>query len=158
MSESEAATAVTGPFMMMCGNPDCGGEGACDRIPERPTFAYKAIWDLSAGLTEKQGDEWALAMLADRFAEAGTDADTGVKRFIPDGALFTVHKGDRGLPEDERKPGWMTYTAVYSGAPSRAELMADAPAYEPEKAKARVNAMKLARGNDRLEKTEACWP
>jgi hypothetical protein len=167
MSE-QTATAAVGPMLRMCVNPDCGGEGACDRIPDRPTFAYKATWELGDGRPEEAGDVWARDMLADSFARCSASAVDGGPRnwFIPDGAEFTVHKGDQGLPEGERRPGHVTYAAVYSGTAPRDELMAAAPPYDPEKAKARVNLMKQAReADDRphvwtgsLEKTDACWP
>lgn len=152
----------------MCDNPDCGGDGACDRITERPTFGLKATWEPGAGLPEEAGDAWARDMLADLFAECSAPAVEGGPRnwFVPDGAEFTVHKGDRGLPEGERRPDLVTYAAIYSGTAPRDELMAGAPLYDPEKAKARVNLMKQAREADgqshvwtgSLEKTDACWP
>jgi hypothetical protein len=154
MSETETA-AATGPVLRMCGNPDCGGEGACNRVPDRPAFAYKAIRELSI---EGDADAWVCATLAERFAEVGTDCDTGVMRFIPDGTEFTVHKGDRGLPEDQRRPGFATYSAIYSGTAPRAEIMAGAPLFDAEKAKARLNLMRRALGNDEFAKTDACWP
>lgn len=162
----QTATAVVGPVLRMCDNPECGGEGACDRIPDRPTLYFTATMRRKPGMTNADIAEdarWVISRTlahcpAESVASPFADYDLASARFIPDGAEFTVHNGNQG-PSRTRWPDRVVdYTAVYSGELPLDDLLAAAPPWDAEKAKAREDLMERAEGRRCSDETDACWP
>ena len=162
MSEdTQAATAVVGPVLRMCDNPQCEAGGACDRIPDRPTLYYilkmhredapaaDAWWLISRTLARCRAESMAY--------QAG-GCDPASAHFIPDGAEFTVHKGSQGPARIQWPDYALDYTAVYSGELPLDDLLATAPPWDAEKGKAREDLMERAEGRRGFDETEACWP
>ena len=95
---------LIGPVLRMCSNSDCGGLNTCDAIRlDAPIGVTKEI-----DPAKWPGDEDVLTAFRDDIALDCASDSAGVRRMIPDGCEFIVHKG-RGTD------GTVRYTAIYSG-------------------------------------------
>ena len=137
----DTATAI-GPVVRMCDDPDCGR--ACPssardraRITDRtlgishvipPELADRFMGDMDKAVCRILTQDLALNYAPDSH---------GVKRMIPDGCEFTIHKDVAIIPG-----GQDYYAAIYSGAATSIDGILDgAPLYDPDVAAERLTRM-----------------
>jgi hypothetical protein len=143
---ADTATII-GPVVRMCTDPDCHGLNACpscetdkSRITDRglamaETFDVNRLAaEVPAGLL----DELLCWEIRRTLAWACVPDSQGVKRMIPDGCEFAVHKGHAGIPPEKvaQHGDWEWYVAVYSGPEAGIDaILGDSPewdGYEPD--------------------------
>ena len=150
-------TAIAlGPVVRMCEDTECQGWNACPaarRDQER-------VIDRTLGLTDFReaagsiSDEGMCVWLAREIARNYSTDSHGVKRMIPDGCEFRVHKFSgaalaRWYPQ--APTGGVAYVAIYSGAATCIDdILGDAPEYDEGRAIGRVLLMDTPRIEDLL--------
>ncbi len=119
-------------LVTFCGNRDCGGIGACDRIDPG------ALAALSDSVDPSRTDEaMVLRYFAQELILLPCSDDHGVGRMVPSGSEFTIHIGGVS-PFDGRT----LYTAVYSGpAQTKSEWLTGSPEWSSEAALERFTAL-----------------
>lgn len=142
------ATEVTGPVVRMCGNPQCGSGdrlGGCRRI------APDCLMGMSMGISpEGRRDEDGLCAFFSRELSLTYATDSAkVRRVIPDGCEFTLHKAPAWFDFETKALGHVAYSAVYSGpARDRDEALAGSPEWDWDTVHARYKRMQA--GGSRL--------
>lgn len=130
-------TGMIGPVVKMCDEPDCGGINGCERIRRDVGLGLSDHISPPAGVS---ADDLAVAVFQQELTLNYATDSNGVKRMIPDGCEFTVHKS----PDVYHVLGPL-YAAVYSGtAITRDEVLADAPEWNMDEAMTRRRRMQEA--------------
>ena len=114
-------TEVIGPVVRMCGNPQCGGWwDSCDRIRRDAPMGTTTEIDLAKALA----DDIVCRIIRDDLSLDYASDSAGIRRAVPDGCEFTVHKSTA-------LEGKLRYTAIYSGPAHDAdEVLAGSPEWD----------------------------
>lgn len=148
----ETATVI-GPVVRMCEDPGCHGAMACPsdardraRITDRTVGVCEVAGFRTTAMERHLGvlDGLMRFKLARQLARNYAPDSHGIRRMIPDGCEFTVHKGNQGIPPEmlagHEDGEW--YVAVYSGPATCIDgILEDAPQYDEEAAAERERRM-----------------
>lgn len=108
-----AATEVTGPVVRMCGNSRCGSE-------ESETGCSQArlpwLMGMSMGIGPETDDDALRAFFGRELSLMYATDSGGVRRVIPDGCEFTLHKMPPQAEFETKALGHVAWSAWYSGA------------------------------------------
>jgi hypothetical protein len=124
------ATEVIGPAVRMCGNPQCGseeGETGCSQAC--PPW----LMGMSMGINPETdpGDDVLCAFFGRELSLTYATDSGGVRRVIPDGCEFTLHKMPPHVEFESKAAGHVAWSAWYSGPASDLdEALAGSPEWD----------------------------
>ena len=78
------------------------------------------------------GEDRILSLMQNELAMSYATDSKGIRRVIPAGTEFTVHKGTSGMEVRDSHLGRQVYVAVYSGPDADLDdILADSPEWTP---------------------------
>lgn len=138
------ATEVTGPVVRMCGNPQCGSEDSatgCSQASPGWLMGMSMAINPEAGLD----DDALRAFFSRELSLTYATDSSGVRRQIPDGCEFTLHKTPPWVEFETKALGHVAWGAYYSGpARDRDEALAGSPEWDWDTVHERYKQMQAA--------------
>ena len=107
------AAETLGPVVRVCDNPQCGSEDSesgCSRV------GPDVLMGMSMGVTPAPRENDILCAFFSRELSITYATDShGVRRVIPDGCEFTLHKAPARVEFEGKDRGYVAWGAYYSG-------------------------------------------